>query len=608
MCKGNCPEGYYCPTSATTSELLCPAGSTCPEGTSVPSPCALGSWSNTTGLTSQSQCMSCPAGSACAVGSTVPSLCGQGHYTNATDEGSCSSCAAGEYQDEQGQTKCQDCPLGSYCPEGAATPIFCPPGTIGSATKLAAKAACSPGPKGSWCTAGRAVACLNGYYQPFSSATNETACLKCHEHSTTAGAGATSSTDCECEAAANFVEHNGKCVCAAGFGLVSAGGAERCDPCALGTFKSELGNGKCNDCPIAFSTTTAVGMQSSAYCVCQAGYFLVSHLNVSVATSHSCYPCADAMEPGHRENHACATPGATLEHMPQQAGYWRQRAESRYVRACLTPEACTGGDNISSQCIEGHGGPYCAVCQPGFHGRGDGVLCGECVGSAELSITGTLVGGLSGFMLLVLILYRTRSWYKRVIDKLKVRVAQSSAPSKHSTNIVKNSGGQKEQVERLLKAERPCLYFGQRWLSSHSVSVGVKFRILLSLHQVLNGIGIVFDIPYPKFYIDILRYITFLDIDLPNISNTGIWVEPTSASCHCFLHSTSPCLLLTYSLPTPCDLPRSNNSAHRLSGADELLPPAGLAHGHPCHPGRCAHSTRPVPEQQEGGQEGRDVR
>ena len=165
-----------------------------------------------------------------------------------------------------------------------------------------------------------------------------------------------SSADCNCEAAANFVEHNGECVCAPGFGLVSAGGAERCDPCALGTFKSELGNGKCNDCPLAFSTTAATGMDSDQACICQAGNFLAPDLNTSAETSHRCYPCADAMEPGHRESQACAAPGATLDRMPLHAGYWRQRAESRYVRACLTPAACVGGDDVNAQCLRGHGG------------------------------------------------------------------------------------------------------------------------------------------------------------------------------------------------------------------------------------------------------------
>ena len=48
-------------------------------------------------------------------------------------------------------------------------------------------------------------------------------------------------------------------------------------------------------------------------------------------------------------------------------------------------------------------------------------------------------------------------------------------------------------------------------------SFGVKFKILISLYQVLTGLGVVFNIPYPDNYVEWLRRISAINIDLPTL-------------------------------------------------------------------------------------------
>ena len=55
-------------------------------------------------------------------------------------------------------------------------------------------------PAGHWCTAGRTVACLVGYYNPVPGALNQTACIRCPDHARTVTEGATSIEDCICDA------------------------------------------------------------------------------------------------------------------------------------------------------------------------------------------------------------------------------------------------------------------------------------------------------------------------------------------------------------------------------------------------------------------------
>ena len=59
---------------------ICPEGYFCPLGTTDPEPCPKGTYSNSTGIDAELDCILCPAGSYCdAVGLTEPSgLCAAG--------------------------------------------------------------------------------------------------------------------------------------------------------------------------------------------------------------------------------------------------------------------------------------------------------------------------------------------------------------------------------------------------------------------------------------------------------------------------------------------------------------------------------------------------
>ena len=45
--------------------IICPAGSYCPTGSPLPTPCEVGTYSNTEGLEAQSNCTDCDPGSYC---------------------------------------------------------------------------------------------------------------------------------------------------------------------------------------------------------------------------------------------------------------------------------------------------------------------------------------------------------------------------------------------------------------------------------------------------------------------------------------------------------------------------------------------------------------
>ena len=55
-----------------------------------------------------------------------------------------------------------------------------------------------------------------------------------------------------------------------------------------------------------------------------------------------------------------------------------------------------------------------------------------------------------------------------------------------------------------------------RWLKAKAEAFGPKLKILIALYQMLQGIGITFNIRWPEVYGDALRFLgSIVQIDLP---------------------------------------------------------------------------------------------
>ncbi|KAF8823037.1 PAN domain-containing protein, partial [Cardiosporidium cionae] len=155
--------------------LLCPVGSVCENGGAA-IPCNAGTYSSTTGLWSQQQCLLCPAGYYCPSGNNPPIPCPVGFYNShfgmASAEG-CLLCPPAFICDEEGEFEPHKwCREGYYCPRGTHTPFPCPAGSIGDSPFLVSPSQCLPCFAGMACTEGTAfsfappLACEMGYYCP----------------------------------------------------------------------------------------------------------------------------------------------------------------------------------------------------------------------------------------------------------------------------------------------------------------------------------------------------------------------------------------------------------------------------------------------------------
>ncbi|KAM8927608.1 uncharacterized protein RCH25_007839 [Pelodytes ibericus] len=165
---GRCSAGFYCTSSVTTPTPnqgilgdLCPRGHYCLNGSSSPSACPLGSYSNTTGNVGPEACIPCESGHYCP---------------NGTKYAKQYPCPWGTFSEVQGAVSidaCQLCPPGMFCsmpglerPDGDCAPgWFCPAGSISEkpSTTDQATGMC---PKGTFCPQGSTfpIPCTPGYF------------------------------------------------------------------------------------------------------------------------------------------------------------------------------------------------------------------------------------------------------------------------------------------------------------------------------------------------------------------------------------------------------------------------------------------------------------
>ena len=140
-----CEPGKRQPARGQLGCLDCIAGSFCVQGSVLPAPCAAGTHSNSTSLTSDAECTLTAPGSFSPTGSTAPTPCAPGSF--AQEEGSerCLLCPSGKHQPAARQTACIQCRAGTRCSQGVSKELPCEAGTHQPSAAQSRCIACTPG-------------------------------------------------------------------------------------------------------------------------------------------------------------------------------------------------------------------------------------------------------------------------------------------------------------------------------------------------------------------------------------------------------------------------------------------------------------------------------
>ena len=395
--SGLCAGGFYCGLGASVPEPLdgiagniCPIGAECPMGSSTFIPCADGTYSNQTGLSS---CYICPSGQYC-VFMDHAEACPQGYFCLEGTGYNYTGCPSGTYGDREGLkdvsecTQCDGgyycsgtakvnvtgqcaggyyceygvnfsrpssahtgvgdiCPVGNQCPHGSSLPIPCPAGSFASSV---GQESCSLCPAGYYCVSGsvNGVVCPVGNYCPEGTASE-------FEHQCPIGSynnytGATAESDCLACLPGHY--------CASS-GLTLPSG--RCEPgyyCSLGSMTPRPVDIDVNytdfnsACPVSINATGGI---------CPIGHFCPE------GSSHP-IPCTGGMY--------CPSILLSAPFDKCREGYFCNRTShipDQYV--CPTGHYCPNGSSYPMPCPAGTFLPTemntaiedCELCSPGMY-------------------------------------------------------------------------------------------------------------------------------------------------------------------------------------------------------------------------------------------------
>jgi len=185
---------------------------------------------------------------------------------------------------------------------------------------------------------------------------------------------------------------------------------------------------------------------------------------------------------------SCDSPGATLEQLPLDEGYWRAHADTTDVRRCpgsLNGSACLTG------CRHGTTGPYCNLCEGGDdYFDWDKMECQPCRVAGSVTPL-AVIGGVIFFLGCALCLCR----YRR---KRRKRQHQHQQPEEEEDAPKKG-----KWLQKLLKLI-------QRRLAT-------KIKILFSFYQVLTKVGETYSVIYPPSVERTLEVFAWTNLELDGL-------------------------------------------------------------------------------------------
>ncbi|KAK3282832.1 hypothetical protein CYMTET_9456 [Cymbomonas tetramitiformis] len=196
-----------------------------------------------------------------------------------------------------------------------------------------------------------------------------------------------------------------------------------CEACPVGSYTTSAAQVACQQCE-GTKTTLDAGSSSVDACVCQNDYYEGNSgpAGGGERARGDCLECPEG---------ATCEGGSLLKDIIANKGYWRSSRDSAYFLECDRSDTdgkqdwCQGG--VESDCIEGHKGPLCNICEDGWS-RAVGMSCVKCQHSFDWAIwLGSIVTmGLIVYAFVFLIRQRTNQVRQDIQDKIEIGKKKTS--------------------------------------------------------------------------------------------------------------------------------------------------------------------------------------
>ena len=287
--------------------------------------------------------------------------------------------------------------------------------------------------------------------------------------------------------------------------------ATSCEPCPRGRFLNAKGGTSADSCVACFdaATTAEAGAASQSQCVCSPNFFLEAPRQCRL-----CDPSAIV----------CPTLGTTTATVRLLPGLWRVNNRSTIFRNCPLPAMCAGSPGVglsqrrrrrlagandtldtspSAVCAPGGGGPFCAVCNDGWHMTSGGV-CEQCEpsSSATLALQASLIAlAAIGVVVAVIVVRRKLA---AMHEEARLEVLRDSGAVMLDRNLEAEAA---KRAYALAKSRSGRL--GERVGSLTS-----KAKIALSYVQVVSLFPLSFDLQYPDAFMELLAKFDVFNVDV----------------------------------------------------------------------------------------------
>ena len=192
-------------------------------------------------------------------------------------------------------------------------------------------------------------------------------------------------------------------------------------------------------------------------------------------------------------------------------------------RAVLNVSSAHALEPQAASCAEGYGGPYCAVCAIGYFGGGEGGSCSACADAGDPTVTIAIQGGVA-FGVIVILTLLVLKFGKRALTTVASTLENAgnddgalasitdTVQADFEERAMEKMDKKLDEADKSKSKSGRCVSFLGK-VGGFISSFGVKIKILVSLYQVLTGLGMTFNIPYPDTYTEWLSKISAIELD-----------------------------------------------------------------------------------------------
>lgn len=323
--------------------------------------------------------------------------------------------------------------------------------------------------------------------------------------------------------------------------IAATDGLAACSECPVGSIAAEVGLTACTLCP-AGSSAPSKGLSyctdceapfyanaGSANCsICDVNYVLDTRKGAGDGRKLGDDDCLEC--PTHGT--VCDKPGARLERLEIEAGYFRISEESHEqaeVRKCFMGQrACKGGtnftDNGDSYCGRGYEGPYCDVCSDGHYKDSTTQTCTTCSDSAQSPALIIFLFVLAGILFLVI----CKMMAKGKLEKLLKKVVEHESGPEGAKNQNKSIGKGLENPSAratltggdaadLMESALESIQQSDFKTELHELFGKVikpKLKIMTAFAQLVTTMGFNLNISFPNRYARFLNSFDFVNLSL----------------------------------------------------------------------------------------------